>query len=151
VWLVEKSSNFGWPDDIIDIVEWYAINDADPPDFDPNPEEVFRTVMTDSSESSRQDDPYFRGINSGRGTAAEAIGRILLARPELFGRLKHSVRALSKDRSVAVRSCALVALLATLNVDAPTAISWFKDCVAMDPVILATPFGDASPSRSRRP
>jgi hypothetical protein len=38
-----------------------------------------------------------------------------------------------------VRSCAILALLASLNVDYQKAIAWFNECVSADPILLGTP------------
>lgn len=79
---------------------------------------------------------HTRGINSTRGAIAHAIARLLFDEPLRFERLRDAVRCLAHDRSMAVRSCAIEALLAVQNVDADNATAWFNDCVAGDPMLL---------------
>jgi hypothetical protein len=137
-WLFEKGYDISWPDDVIDVLAWHAVNDPDPK------EDHWKRKQDDGFENlfgntARKPDPYSAGINSARGGAAEAIARLLFDRPELFGRLQGSVHALAQDRSMSVRSCSILALLASLNVDYQTAIAWFKECVSADPILLGTP------------
>ena len=69
---------------------------------------------------------------------ADVVARLLFDRPDRLERLRGAVYSLSHDRSTAVRSCAIRALLAVLDVDPQTAISWFLDCVSAEAAILET-------------
>jgi hypothetical protein len=134
--LVEKWSSLkAWPDEMIDLITWYALNDPDPH------EEVWRK-SSGSEHFYYGGDPYAAGINSTRGTIAGVIAHLLFVQPEQFDRLQAAVQGLVSDRTIAVRSCAIRPLLAVLNRDPQKAISWFIECVSVDPVLLETPIVD---------
>ena len=139
-WLFEKGYGISWPEDVIDVLAWHSVNDPSPK------EDYWKKSEVDESQDGlgfgnppRKPDPYSAGINSARGGAAEAVARILFDRPELFDRLQDSVYSLARDRSTSVRSCAILALLAVLNIDHHKAITWFNECVSSDSILLATP------------
>lgn len=135
-WLVEKwVAHCDWPEDVIDAVAWYAVSDPDPR------EEVWRIAAAGGSRYYGGD-PHMAGINSTRGAIADAIARLLFDGPDRLERLNDAVYSLAHDPSVAVRSCAIKALLAVLNVDIEKAILWFIECVAADPVLLETAYAE---------
>jgi hypothetical protein len=98
----------------------------------------------DSSKSARptdrKRDHYSHGINSVRGAVAETIGQLLFKRNGLLSTVELAIDALAHDPSIAVRSCAIFPLFALLTIDAPKAIRWFKECVALDAAVLRTPY-----------
>lgn len=132
-WLLQKHSDKDWAQDVLDAVAWYAANDPDPK------EELWNT-STPSGQRYYSGDPHTAGINSSRGAAAGAIAALLFDVPERTHRLQDAVYSLAHDRSLAVRSCAIAPLLAMLNTEVEKAISWFKDCVGTDSMILCTPY-----------
>lgn len=132
-WLVQKCKDYDWPDAVLDIVAWHAMHD-------PDPKEELWDRSRIGGEPFYGGDPYMAGINSVRGAAAEAIGRLLFDNPARFGRLQYAIDKLVHDSSTAVRSCTLHALIAVLNVDVPKAVAWFNECVGDDPAILVTPY-----------
>lgn len=132
-WLIEKCSDRDWPDDLVDAVAWYAVND-------PHPNKEVWNESATAGQPYYGGDPDLAGINSTRGAAAIAIGRLLFDRPEWFSRLQSAVESLVQDRSVAVRSCAIKPLLALLNIDVDKAICWFKTCITAHPILLSTPY-----------
>jgi hypothetical protein len=138
-WLFEKGSAVDWDLPALDVLVWHAVNDPQPTKDEPRKEAVEEEFDTAFGKKSYKPDPHSRGINSARGGAAEAIGRLLLDKPHLIGRLEPCVVSVAHDSSVAVKSCAVLALLATLNIDCRKAIALFKDCIADDPILLGTP------------
>jgi hypothetical protein len=131
--MIEKWGNRDWPDDVLDAVAWYAVNDPDPAT------EAWKIVAR-SGQAYYGGDPYTAGINSARGNAAGAIMQLLLHSPQTFPRLEKAVHCLTHDNSVAVRSCAVGTLLAVLSIDSQKATAWFKNCLNTDPDILDTPY-----------
>lgn len=131
-WLFQRAPQLTWPEETIDILAWYATEDADP-------DRDHSVRVAPSDDSSTHLDLYSAGINSARGSAAEAIGQVLFNRRELYLRLLPTVRALTCDPSAAVRSCSIVALLASLNIDAREAIALFRERIAEIPALLDTP------------
>lgn len=138
-WLFEKGSIVDWDATALDVLSWHAINDPQPTKEEPRTKTAEEEFDTAFGKKSYKPDPHSRGINSARGGAADAIGRLLFDKPHLFGRLEPCVVSVAHDPSVAVRSCAIFTLLATLNIDCRKAIALFKACVADDPVLLGTP------------
>lgn len=138
-WLVQRGTGFNWPEQVIEAITWYAVNDPDPSVDAPPIAEVWSDTTTHDRRSHEMD-LYTAGINSTRGAAGEAIGRLLLDRPELVDTVHNAVHGVSQDPSIAVRSCAILALLGLLNIDAQKAIAWFKDCVSADPILLKAPY-----------
>lgn len=128
-YLIGKCDTKEWPNDIADIVAWYAVNHQDPKI------ETWNT-LSESGQYYHMGDPYMSGINSVRGSAACALASMLFDKPERLEQLKEAIRSLSHDCSIAVRSCAVEPLLAMMNNDPSTAIIWFNECVAADKALL---------------
>jgi hypothetical protein len=113
------------PEDILDIVAWYATED-------PNPtEELWR-------ESPEDKTVYYGGdmvttaINSVRGTAAGAIAELTWNSPDRFARFLPQIKALIQDRIVAVRSEAVRILLGQLNHESDQAVTMFLTLCGTD-------------------
>lgn len=106
------------PSRILDIVSYYAMSDPDPE------EDMWKK---DAGEGNRyyMGDPYHYGINCVRGRAAEAIGALLYSNQTRLAHLRGAVEALSRDRIVAVRTCAVDALLPLLNFSRDFAVTLF--------------------------
>jgi hypothetical protein len=130
-WLFQRASQLNWPEDTIDILAWYAT--ADP---DPGADHAIRVASPDDSDPHL--DLYGAGINSARGSAAEGIGHLLFNKRDQYERLIPALRSLARDRSLAVRSCCIVGLLACLNIDPQEAIALFNECVSGNPALLET-------------
>lgn len=97
------------PDDIVQIVAWHATSDPDP-------------LPGDEKASSARDDPVRLGllevgINSTRGSTAQAIARILAARPSSLGDWRETIETMTHDASDAVRACVAGVLLEALPED----------------------------------
>jgi hypothetical protein len=107
--LIERLSSDELPPDILEMVVWYAVHDADPS------EELWNTRAT-SGQNYYGGDPYTAGINSNRGAMAGTIASLLFASPSRLERLRPAVRYLVNDRVDAVRTCAFGPLLAICNV-----------------------------------
>jgi hypothetical protein len=107
-----------WPDDVLEIVVWYAQND-------PNREEELWQVQAGSGRPYYGGDPESHGIDSVRGAAAEAIAGLLFADIGRLPKLWHAIESLVADESFAVRSCAIDTLLPLLNSDRELAVSLF--------------------------
>ncbi|WP_148314482.1 ATP-binding protein [Sorangium cellulosum] len=130
--LIERWNDCDWPEDVLDVVAWHAVND-------PDPDKELWKMPADGGHLYYGGDPYTAGINSARGATAGAIARLLFDNQERFERLHDAVHSLAHDRSTAVRSCTIGALLALLDVDFYKSIEWFADCVSSDSAILETP------------
>lgn len=130
--LVEKWTQLGWPESIVDIVAWYATEDPDPS------EEAWRKP-TPSGQVYYGGDPDMAGLNSTRGIAAYAISALLFATHPPTDVLIKAIDRLAHDPSIAVRAQAVRALLALLSKRPDLAIPWFVECISLDAVLLKTP------------
>lgn len=131
-YLVKKWSRVEWPATVVEVIAWYATNDPDPA------EEVWRQAAS-SGQPYYGGDPDSAGLNSTRGASAGAVAELLFGNREPADVLVKAVDRLAHDPSIAVRSQAVVALLALLNTRPDLAIPWFIDCISLDPVLLGTP------------
>jgi hypothetical protein len=132
-WLVQRAPELAWPNDTFAALVWYATEDPDPLASEPQ-------ASSSSGATEGSMDVYHRGLNSARGATAEAIGNLLFSQPNWRVQAEPMLRAVSEDKSSAVRACAMVPLLAWLNIDAPQAISWFRTLMAGRPELLRTPY-----------
>jgi len=97
------------PPDIIELIAWYATTD-------PDPAAGGETSFGNQDHGARIG-LLNAGINTDRGRAAEAIGKIVRANPESLDRWKPTLSQMVRDPSEAVRVCVAGALLATLAID----------------------------------
>lgn len=129
--LIEKWPGQIWPEDVIDAVRWYAVND-------PDPEKELWKAKSARGQVYYGGDVHSAGMNSVRGSIAGAIAHLLFDNPARLERLRDGLDHLVHDKSIAVRSCTVEPLLAVLNSDTSLAISWFTECVSADAVLLGT-------------
>ena len=102
----------------LEAVSYYAMHDPDPD------EDIWRN---DTGGESRYygGDPYQHGINCVRGQAGEAIATLLDSNQTRLAALRGALEALSQDRIVSVRTCAVDALLPLLNFSRDFAVKLF--------------------------
>jgi hypothetical protein len=117
------------PDEVLEIVSYYATQDPDPAS------ELWREAAVGGT-------PYYggspagHGINTVRGAAASALGQLLFGDGVRFEKLERAIVSLVNDQSFAVRACAAEALLPVLNVNRDRAISLFLDlCRDAEPIL----------------
>ncbi|GIJ56215.1 hypothetical protein [Virgisporangium aurantiacum] len=94
------------PDDVLEIIRWYATEDADPHEDS--------WLPADRNDGG---DPLTAGINSVRGAAAETISALLWPRPQRLPLFADTLRRLCTDRVGAVRACAARAVLTVAKHD----------------------------------
>jgi hypothetical protein len=128
-WLVQSWKTVEWPDDIVDGVCWYALNDRDPNDES-------KKVFTSSEEHGLG--AFEEGMNTTRGAAAQALATVLYKNPDRLDSIEATVRSLASDRMLSVRACAVTALMAALNARPDEAIVWFKTSLSLGEDLLNT-------------
>lgn len=128
---IQKLADRELPDDLLEIVSWYAMNDPDP-----NTEIWQQTV---NGTQYYGGDAYTFGINTVRGHAAEAIGSLLYEHKDRWEKLEPSIRVLVDDSSIAVRICSINALLPLLNYARDDAVAMFVHCCQEHEEIWASP------------
>lgn len=116
------------PPSAVATVSYYAMHDPDPR------EDVWRDGLY-------RDDPYFYGMNTVRGQAAEAIGTLLQTRPARLAGLYGALVSLSRDPMVAARACAIDALTCLLRISPDVAVELFiSACTDCDDLWPSHPF-----------
>jgi hypothetical protein len=119
------------PDEVLEIVAWYATEDPDPE------EELWRTPAYGGQI-------FFGGsietaaINSARGVAAGAVGRLIFPDPARLRKLLPTVERMVDDASIAVRAGAARALIAVLKHDRDLAIRLFLRLCETEDELLRT-------------
>lgn len=109
---MEKNPSLDYDEDIVQIVEYYALEDPSPSEEDPNGTESSRGLLNE-------------GINTVRGTTATAIAALIGAdesRAEWFWPV---LERMVEDPSISVRACVAQALLAASNQDEERALGLF--------------------------
>lgn len=129
---ISRRTNHPLPDEAMDIVAWYAIEDNNPmTDRWPNKE--------GSRRHSSFDDIINEGINTVRGSAAYAMADIIFGDPQRVVYLLPTLRRMVGDPCTSVRSCVAKALLPVLNYDRDLALELFIDlCDDADEALLGT-------------
>lgn len=133
-WAIRRIAEEQPPHGIISIVCHYAMNDPDPE------KEQWQEMSGESPLWSG--DPHFHGMNSVRGAAAEALGSLLFANQNYFAELEPAVLSVVHDRLIAVRSCAMVCLVAMLNFDRDRAVGLFLELCEGADAVLNTHYSD---------
>lgn len=115
-----------WSNEALGLVAWYAVNDPDPS------EDLWLRGINGH-------DPFSAGINSARGMAALAMGRLLFNHPERLGVFREALERVVEDPIVAVRACVAVAPLALLDRHPELALSLFLRLVDARDELLVSP------------
>jgi hypothetical protein len=117
------SSDSDIPEDIAELVAWYATSDPDPA---PGVEHNFG-----NQDHGTRMGLLNAGINTDRGRAAHAVARLVAANPASLERWRPVILRMAGDHSDAVRACVAGVLLATLAIDrdwtAAVAQTLFRD------------------------
>ena len=103
-WALEKWAATGIPDDILDMIADWALNDPDPG------EELWQVRAT-NGQLYYEGDPYLFGINTNRGAAVRTLVKCLVQRqPPQIERAFALPEQAATDPSTAVRVCVIDAL-----------------------------------------
>jgi len=122
------------PAELFDMVCWYATED-------PDPEHETWREESGNGNYLYGGEPFSAGINSTRGRAALAIADLIFPRKARVGAFLPTLERLVDDPSLAVRSCAARALVATMIHDKDLAVGLFvRLCEGADDALLGTEF-----------
>jgi len=127
-----KLPKLAWPEEALEILAWYATEDPDPR------QESWRT-NANGGGVYHNGDAFSAGINSVRGSAAEALRELILYDSSRIPHLLPTLERLVHDPSIAVRSCVATTLLAVLNHDQDLAVKLFEKLCETEDVLLKTP------------
>ena len=98
------------PDDAVEMLNWLATGHSDPE------KELWMEEATSGTPNYRED-ILDHGINSTRGSAAEAIRDLIQWDASYIDRFRTTIEKLVGDRSLSVRACAASAILYITNHD----------------------------------
>ena len=127
---LQRRASDGVPDDLLDLMEGWALLDSDP-------EAELWNTPTANGEPYYGGDPYGHGINSNRGVAVRAACHCALQRdPAQFERIVSLLEQTVHDSSTAVRSCVVECLIHLLRYDEDRAIRIFENVVVGYPALL---------------
>jgi hypothetical protein len=108
-WALDKQAKDSVPDDLLDLVSVWALQDSDPS------EERWET-SDQHSNKFHQGDPYTQGINSNRGASVQCVCRCALQQEKAqTERAFELLEQASDDPSTAVRACIIECLDWMLN------------------------------------
>jgi hypothetical protein len=122
---IAKLAEHPLTEEALDIVAWYATEDPDPE------QELWRARATGR-------DILTAAINSVRGSAAEAMAKLIFADRTRMTYLLPSIEQMVRDPSIAVRSCVAAVLTAVLKHNRELAIRLFKRLCSTEDVLLKT-------------
>jgi len=133
--LIGKLAGRNLPDELLEILGWYARED-------PHPDREYWRTQTGSGDVYYGGDIIMAGLNSTRGAAAETLARLLFAEPRLVERVKAILDRMVQDPSIAVRSWVAETLVAVLNYDRGYAVTLFLTLCDTEDVLLGTRFAE---------
>lgn len=109
--IICKQNNNMWSSNIIDILVDIAINHRNP--------EIGHVNVTNHEDKEMKSFNMLQSnsINCVRGSAAQAIGRLLWDNKSLFGSFKRAIESLVSDQNPAVKLASLYALWPSYNID----------------------------------
>lgn len=124
--IVYKKSNDVWSSSIIDTLVDIAINHKDP--------EIDKVNVTSHEDKEMKSFSMLQSnsINCVRGSAAQAIGRLLWNHEPLFNFFKKAIESLVSDQNPAVKLASLYTLFPSYNIDREWATAKILDLYEQD-------------------
>ncbi|HKC63364.1 MAG TPA: hypothetical protein VKB86_06990 [Pyrinomonadaceae bacterium] len=129
--VIANSAGSALPDEALEIAAWYATEDPDPE------EELWRKPAYGGQ-------PYFGGsidtatINSARGVASEAVGRLIFHDASRLEKLLPAVERMVDDSLITVRAGVARALIGVLKHDRDLAVKLFLRLCDTEDALLRT-------------
>lgn len=126
---IEQLSSRELPEELLEIVKYYALNSPDPE----------KDLWKKSEGNYYGGNPYSYGINCVRGQAAEAVAALIWGDNDRIEQLRPALESFATDPVIAVRTCGLNSFMPLLNFEKDEAVQLFikacENCVE----ICATP------------
>ena len=120
------------PDDGLEMLSWLATEHSDPS------HERWKEAANSSGNHLHGGDIYSQGINTTRGRAALAIGKLILRDSGYIGRFRPILARMMSDPSASVQSCIAYTLVAIGYHDWELAMSLFLTMNLAEERLLAT-------------
>ena len=132
-WLIEKRAGENWSEKTIARLISYARNYPDPTGKQLN-------VYSDKNTDEATVEMLFQAtVNCVRGTASDAIGKLLWEHQDWFEQVQDGIESLVYDEHPVIRMAALNAVYPILNIDKDLAVRWFCEACKDDLRIAASP------------
>ena len=121
------------PDDSLEQLSWLALHSKDP--------KKDSEERAESGEPEKERDPFSEGINTTRGRAALAIGKLINLDPVYADRFEETLHAFTSEKSEAVLTCIAFTFRALAVRDYVEAWTLFYQCVAHAPTLPCCQYG----------
>ena len=116
--LIERLADRELTTATLDALAYYATEDADPDD----------DIWKDKSRNYYGGNPLDHGINTVRGRAAIAIGRLIFTSQNHWNHFRPTIETVICDPVISVRVCVVETLISVLNWDRDEAVRLFNAC-----------------------
>ena len=116
--LIERLADRELATATLDALAYYATEDPDPED----------DIWKDKSRNYYGGNPLDHGINTVRGRAAIAIGRLIFTSQNHWNHFRPTIETVICDPVISVRVCAVETLISVLNWDRDEAVRLFIEC-----------------------
>ena len=130
--LIARSAKGDVPPEALDLVAWYATEDPDPQ------QELWRTEVAPGQGYYSRGDILHEAINTNRGSAAQAMARLIEVDGKRMTYLRPALEKMVQDPSIAVRACVAQALIAMLRHDRDLAVDLFGQLCNTEDALLRT-------------
>jgi hypothetical protein len=117
------------PDDVLGMIVWYATEATDPES------DAWRD--RDATGKRSANDAYMAGINSVRGTATQALSALVWADGKRLERLGAALEVVTADETLAVRTCAALAVNSVFRHDTAMGLRLFARLTDADDLLMA--------------
>jgi|GEM_PF-1649588 len=129
--LVERLADRELATATLDALAYYATEDPDPES----------DIWKDKYRNYYGGNPFDHGINTVRGRATLAIGRLLYASQNHWNHFRPTIEKVISDHVISVRVCAVEALIPVLNWDRDEAVQLFNTCcIGVEAIWGSPPF-----------
>ncbi|MBE9109272.1 hypothetical protein IQ273_07570 [Nodosilinea sp. LEGE 07298] len=129
--IFRQFSDWNWSQEDFNVVNWYALNSSDPK------EEIWRNKAEDG-QLYCLGDIHTSGINSVRGSAAITIAKLIYSRKSRATVFWDTTQNMLHDCSIAVKTCIIEILIATLNYDRNLSVETFLNLGDSEDLLLGT-------------
>jgi hypothetical protein len=132
-WSLQERAETGVPDDILNLLTDWALND-------PDPKSKIWPRLTSGENPNHLQGPYQHGINSNRGAALQVVCQCAMKRsPPQIDRVWELLGSSAEDPATAVRACVVRCLRWVVREDADRAIGVFWRALDGHPRLLQSP------------
>lgn len=119
------------PKELLEMIQYYLVNDPDPEEELWNPENSDRKVFYGGNI-------FESGMNSTRGIAALSLARLLFEDEDLIPIFYDTLKKIVNDPIISVRSCVAETLIGVLKHNPDLALEFFRELCDTNDILLST-------------